>query len=104
MKPPRILLIDDQPGGLSGLAQIISVASRGKRMAFAHAVHPRDVTDTYLREADLVLVDLKLEDWPERDHLPISLQPSDGLALVGILRSYLSDKASSPTAFALHTG
>lgn len=67
---------------------------------------PDEVTNADLEQANLVLVDFKLENWPVRDGQPTpSLKPQDGIALSATLRSNLKhDAAQSPTAFALHSG
>jgi hypothetical protein len=67
--------------------------------------HPNDVTATDLRKAKLVLVDFKLDHWPERDSQQTpSLKPKDGIALIAVLRSNLEFLKAAPTAFALNSG
>jgi hypothetical protein len=69
------------------------------------AVHPQDLTIEDLGAASLVLIDSRLEEWPERDALPaISLKPLDGKALAAVLRAH-ADKAKGTglTAFAILT-
>jgi hypothetical protein len=67
--------------------------------------HPNDVTPGDLKQAKLILVDYKLDHWPERDnqHTP-SLKPLDGIALIAVLRSNLASLKAAPTAFALNSG
>jgi hypothetical protein len=67
--------------------------------------HPNDVTNADLRRAKLVLVDLKLESWPDRDNQQTpSLKPKDGIALIAVLKSNVADLKAAPTAFALNSG
>ncbi len=97
---PTIAIVDDnQEGGeltalLSGKASI-------------DIYHPRDVTFDIIKDADLVLVDYKLEDskWIERQETnSISLQPNDGIALSMVLRRHVASlEKHPPTAFALLT-
>lgn len=65
-----------------------------------------DVEDHSLRDADLVLVDYRLDDWPERENVrSISLKPLNGLALAAVLReqAYRGGGRQSPKAFALRS-
>ena len=102
MKPPKILIVDDHPEVVEGLAAAIKAHARGGGRAHCIARHPQDISSKELTEANLVLVDFKIEDWPGRDGLPVALQPANGVALVGVLRSHTDD--GCPTAFAIHTG
>ena len=94
---PHILIVDDEADHeRSALAQW-NVA------AHFTVLHPQDVTPDDIREADVVLVDYRIEQWPERDNIgTISLQPQDGLALAAVLRAH-ARSAPSPTAFALRS-
>ncbi len=66
--------------------------------------HPQDVDEADLREADVVVIDYVLDDWPERDATAtISLQPPDGLALAAVLRGHAEKLDGSPTAFVLRS-
>jgi hypothetical protein len=95
-----ILVIDDAP------ASAAAVRNRLSGQANVICRGPNDVTLDDLELANLVLVDLKLDDWPERDRQPTpALQPKDGLALIATLKSNLpNDRARTPTAFALRSG
>ena len=58
-----------------------------------------------LKRAKLVLVDFRLDHWPERDHQPtLSLKPQNGRALIAVLRSNLPLLKAEPVAFALNSG
>lgn len=98
---PTILIIDDQDTN-SASKQRLAL----KNVARAQTLHPQEVDLKDLTWANLVLVDFKLDSWPERDNLDaISLQPRDGLALASVLRRQLENKSgTSPTAFAIYTG
>lgn len=95
-----ILVIDDEPERLT--AQF--GPSLGHQFQ-ASVVKPQEVEKRHLKDADLVLVDYKLEKWLERDGQPVSLKPATGLALATVLREQV-DRAGEGglTAFALHTG
>jgi len=96
-----ILVIDDEPDGLRDQLRL-EFDDRVKWLV----VHPREVEVSQLEEADLVLVDYKLDRWSERDDQPTSLKPATGLALAVLLREQVdrSPKKKGATAFALHTG
>ena len=95
-----ILVVDDEPEGLRDLVRL-GLSDRAK----SFVVHPNEVEMSQLKEADLVLVDYKLEKWSERDAQSLSLRPATGLALAVLLREQV-DRSSKKgaTAFTLHTG
>ena len=100
IEKPSILVIDDESGDLRfqldlGLADRVT----------ANVIHPRDVEMSDLESADLVLVDYRLDSWPERDEQPVSLNPATGMALAVVLREQVDrSQEDKLTAFALHTG
>ena len=100
IEKPSILVIDDESGDLRfqldlGLADRVT----------ANVIHPRDVEMSDLESADLVLVDYRLDSWPERDEQPVSLSPATGSALAVVLREQVDrSQEGKLTAFALHTG
>jgi hypothetical protein len=96
-----VLLIDDSPDHLGPLQTLL----RDHGIA-APARHPQDITLDDLLSAHLILVDLRLEDWQERDAAgAIALQPLNGVGLIPILRGHLAAAgADRPYAFALNTG
>ncbi len=101
LEKPSILVIDDEPDELDP-----KVALGLNDRAKAYVIHPQDVELSDLRNADLVLVDYRLEDWSERDVLStISLQPANGMSLTVVLREQVDQNEKDKlTAFALHTG
>lgn len=64
---PAILVIDDQPEDVRNVVRI----GLGDQ-ATAEIVHQRDTELEHLERADLVLVDYRLEDWPERQHATLA--------------------------------
>lgn len=101
MTRPSVLLIDDEPGPQAQRRRMLQ-----RRGLHADLRSPQTVTREDVERADLVLVDLALENWPERDRAEsLGLRPMDGLALAAILRSHIGyGQQDNPTAFALHTG
>jgi hypothetical protein len=97
---PRIVVVDDQPAVGTALRAALS------ERAAVVPVHPRDVEDRHFKGTHLVLVDLRLEEWPERDDYPMACQPLTGLGLAAVLKDHLIDRLRhpSPVAFALHSG
>ena len=71
-----ILVIDDEPDELRDLMELGLDDNLNSIV-----VHPRDVEMSHLEDADLVLVDYRLAEWPERDVQAVSLKPATGLAL-----------------------
>jgi len=99
-KKPSVLIIDDRVDEARfGEAELAGVGTVRVRA-------PDDVTDTDLVASSVVLIDHRLEDWPARDALEsVCLKPRDGVALAGVLRSYLDqDHRDRPVAFALYSG
>ena len=101
IEKPYILVIDDEPGELEP-----QVALELNGRATNRVIHPQEVEEPNLNNADLVLVDYRLEDWSERDVLStISLQPANGMSLAVVLREQVDQNEKGKlTAFALHTG
>ena len=98
---PSVLIVDDEPDSLRA-AVAIELEDRAK----GRVVHPHDVELSHLEHADLVLVDFRLDNWPERDaQAALSLRPATGMALAALLREHVDRLGrNSPTAFALHSG
>ena len=100
IEKPSILVIDDEPDELDP-----KVALELNDRAKAYVIHPQDVELSDLRNADLVLVDYRLNKWSERDAQVVSLSPTNGIALAVMLREKVDKfKKDKLTAFALHTG
>ena len=97
---PSILLIDDKPDSLRN-----EVALELDDRAITSVVHPHDIEMQDLEDADLVLVDYRLDNWPERAAQSVSLKPATGMALAVVLREQVDRfQKDKLTAFALHTG
>jgi hypothetical protein len=95
---PTILLLDDSPGA-QGL-----LALRLKSSMNVFNLHPQKLKLSHLLQADVVLVDLALEEWKERDEQPLALQPRSGLALCALLRDHVeAEDSKSVKAFAIHS-
>jgi hypothetical protein len=93
---PIILFVDDNP-------EEIDTSALGSA-AVARVRAPSDVDLQDLKDCSLVLVDYRLEDWPDRDKAGcIALKPLNGLAVAAILRSHAGQATDSPTAFAIHS-
>ncbi|MCU1231942.1 MAG: hypothetical protein JWO97_4826 [Acidobacteria bacterium] len=91
-----VLIVDDQPDSVAGLK--LQAGADEFLVRYCH-----EVTIDDLEDADLVLVDYRLDEWPERDNLDaIAVKPLNGLALASVLRGHVLTRRSRPTAFALH--
>ena len=100
VEKPSILIIDDKFDELGP-----QVALRMNSHATADVIHPKDVEMSHLEDVDLVLVDYRLDSWPERDVQSVSLKPTTGMALAVMLREQVDrSQKDRLTAFALHTG
>ncbi len=90
---PYVLLIDDEVQS-QGAPRARRISKRG--VVKAEALHPDDVSLQQLSRASVVLLDYKIDDWPERAALSQpSLQPINGLALAGVLREHVPKDATS---------
>lgn len=98
---PFVVHVDDDPDQLNSWRLL--VARRGRIDLEVH--HPNAIRMEHLERAELVLVDFALERWPERDRLDsIALKPSNGIALLSLLKEALSSDATRRRpAFALYT-
>lgn len=99
---PLILHVDDDAPELSQWNEEFRSAGRCRLVTR----HPRDVTERDMIDASLVLVDVKLDEWRERDDVKVlTLKPTNGLAVLAIMQEHAyalsKDKAR---AFALYTG
>lgn len=96
---PVILVVDDEADKLrSGLQ--LALGSEAELTVR----HPQCVETEDLGTAHLVLMDYRLDDWPEREARPPSANIRTGLALATVLREAMDEKPKGfRTALALHT-
>lgn len=97
---PTVLIVDDNPDELRPLENDL------RRQVNVETVDPTEVTQQKLSAADLVLVDLILEDWIARGTpAPLANRPRDGLAVAIVLRSHATARKNPPVkAFAILSG
>ncbi len=97
-KSPSVLIVDDKVEEVRGLEVLLR-----RTTLLVESTHPHDITASQLRDADLVLVDLALDEWPGRDEASsLALKPLDGLAVANVLKSYTRKrKFQTPKAFAI---
>ena len=97
---PVILVVDDKADRLErGLA--LALSDKAELLVR----HPRDVESEDIGRAHLVLMDYRLDDWPEREGQPAAFNIRTGLALATVLREAADEGAHGRlTAVALHTG
>jgi len=103
MNCPSVLIIDDDPDVERAKFDMMQ-----SHQIILDVCHPQDVVGRQLFDADVVVVDFKLDEgWKQRDSLKeIALQPLNGLAVISILQSHAMRAASeneSPTAFVLRS-
>ena len=97
---PVILVVDDEADELRG-----GVKLRLSDEAELMVRHPQCVEPEDLGRAHLVLMDYRLEDWPERERQPAAFNIRTGLGLAAVLREAADKRANGHlTAIALHTG
>jgi hypothetical protein len=98
---PFVLHVDDQPNELRPWQEEVDSLGR----VHLTVLHPNEVTEEELCRSSLVLVDLRLDHWPDRENVaPLSLKPVNGLALLAVLQEKAFALASeTPRAFALYT-
>jgi hypothetical protein len=96
---PVLLVVDDEAD-----KQQATISSQADGFD-VQALHPRDVTEAHLDNADVVLVDFRISDWNERDQPGqcIGVRPLNGVALAGVLRANAESHGGAPTAFALRS-
>ena len=97
---PVILVVDDEADELRrGLESVL-----GDEAALA-VRHPQSVEAEDLGRANLILMDYRLKDWPEREAQPAAFNIRTGLALAAVLREAADEGTSGHlTVVALHTG
>ena len=92
-----ILAVDDKPDDLRS-TMLAGLNGRAR----VEVLHPSDIEQEHLDKANLVLVDYKLDDWPERNKQSTPFKIETGLALATVLREMTGKDRF--TAIALHTG
>ena len=97
---PFVLVVDDKADDLRSGLQL-----RLADQADVTVLHPSDVELEDLAKTDLVLMDYRLETWPERDNqTSAAFDIRSGLALGTVFREVADEKAPDQlTAIALHT-
>jgi len=101
------MIIDDEPDTAFSTSNLIEAAEDIESDVY----RPSDLNERIVKRASLILVDYKLDDWPERDRVEsVSLKPQDGVSLAAVLRSHLKDslrdassKSTPPTAVAVYS-
>lgn len=97
---PVILVVDDEADELRSGLEL-----RLEDEAQLIVRHPQGVGPEDLGGAHLVLMDYRLDDWPEREAQPTAFNIRTGLALATVLREAADALANGHlTAVALHTG
>lgn len=101
---PAVMFVDDEPGRLFGLRELLS-----QRGVLSDAAHPLDLEPDQLLGVHLVSVDEFLgDDWaawlasPDGPRSPAAA-PADGLAVAAAIGSRFSANVAGP-AMSLHTG
>ena len=96
---PVILVVDDEAEEL-GRGLVLRFADRAE----VTVRHPSDIEPGDIEKAQLVLMDYRLDHWPERGTQPAALDVRTGMALATILREAADEmKPDRLTAVALHT-
>ena len=97
---PIVLVVDDKADDLRSILKL-----RLADKAAVTVLHPSDVELEDLVRTDLVLMDYKLDTWPERDNqTSAAFNIRSGLALGTVFREIADEKAPDQlTAIALHT-
>lgn len=98
---PFILHVDDEPDDL----RVWKEEVQSQEKIDIETCHPQDITEASLMRASLVLVDFKIERWPERDHAPsLALRPPNGLAVLATLQEKANEiDPKGVRAYALYT-
>lgn len=97
---PVILIVDDEADQV-GHSMVLAFTDR----ATVTVQHPSEIQRKNIEDAQLVLMDYRLDDWPERDTQCAAFDVRTGMALATILREAADEgQAERLTAVALHTG
>lgn len=98
---PFVLHVDDEPDDLRTWRDEV----QAKGLMDLEVCHPQEITEASLSKASLVLVDFKIEKWPERANAPaLALRPPNGLAVLATLQEKAHElDPKRPRAYALYT-
>ena len=97
---PGILVVDDEADDLRSVLELVLGEAANVKVR-----HPSHVEREDLKYAHLVLMDYRLDHWPEREAQPAAFDVRTGLALAAVLREVADREAPDRlTAVALHTG
>lgn len=97
---PGILVVDDEADDLRSALEL----ALGE-VADVKVRHPSHVDREDLKDAHLVLMDYRLDHWPEREVQSAAFDVRTGMALAAVLREVADREAPHRlTAVALHTG
>ena len=97
---PGILVVDDEADDLRSVLELGFGEAANVKVR-----HPSHVERDDLKDAHLVLMDYRLDHWPEREAQPAAFDVRTGLALSAVLREVADREAPDRlTAVALHTG
>lgn len=98
MTAATVLIVDDEP---HKRAEEVAEEVAADGAAVADAIHPKELSPANIEEADLILVDVRLEKWTaKRDadeakkpvtEQRIATRPLNGVALAAVIRSQLPD-------------
>ena len=97
---PGILVVDDEADDLRYALELILGGAANVKV-----LHPSHVEREDLEDAHLVLMDYRLDHWPEREAQSPAFEVRTGLGLAAVLRE-VADRQTPDrlTAVALHTG
>lgn len=98
---PLVLHVDDEPDDLRSWNDEV----KAQDLFDLDICHPQDVVDVSLQKAALILVDFKIENWPQRTNTSaLALRPPNGLAVLATLQETAFELAPRRArAFALYT-
>lgn len=97
---PVILVVDDEAEEL-GRGMMLRFSDRAR----VTVRHPSGIQPEDIEDAQLVLMDYRLDNWPDRDRQSVAFNVRAGMALATILREVAHEKKPNRlTAVALHAG
>lgn len=98
---PFVLHVDDEPDDLRTWQEEV----RRQGLLELEVCHPQEIAEASLRNSSLVLVDFRIQHWPERANAPaLALRPPNGLAVLTTLQEAADElDATRARAYALYT-